>query len=287
MKFACFARENGAQLGLVMEAEGLIRPLPGLTDMVGLIARYDAIRPSFAEAEEGIPLSSVRLLAPIASPRRNIFCVGKNYRDHAKEFASSGYEAGAVKGAEIDEYPAVFTKPGSTVVGTGATVNLHPHITSAVDYEVELTLVIGKGGRDIRREDAYSHIWGYTIINDVTARDRQRNHKQWFMGKALDTFCPMGPWITTADEVDPENLDVKCWVNGELRQNANTRDLIFDIPSLIETISAGLTLHPGDLIATGTPAGVGLGFNPPKFLKAGDEVSMSITGLGTLTNRFA
>jgi 2-keto-4-pentenoate hydratase/2-oxohepta-3-ene-1,7-dioic acid hydratase in catechol pathway len=160
-------------------------------------------------------------------------------------------------------------------------------VTSAVDYEVELALVIGKGGRDIRREDAYGHIWGYTIINDVTARDRQRNHKQWFMGKALDTFCPMGPWITTADEVDPENLEVKCWVNGELRQNANTRDLIFDIPTLISTISAGLTLKPGDIIATGTPAGVGLGFNPPKFLKAGDEVSMSITGLGTLTNRFA
>jgi 2-keto-4-pentenoate hydratase/2-oxohepta-3-ene-1,7-dioic acid hydratase in catechol pathway len=287
MKFACFATEGAAQLGLVMEAEELIRPLPGLTDMVGLIARFDAIRPSLAEAGEGIPLSSVRLLAPIPTPRRNIFCVGKNYRDHAREFASSGYEAGAVKGAEIDEYPAVFTKPGSAVVGTGATVNLHPHVTSAVDYEAELTLVIGKGGRDIRREDAYSHIWGYTIINDVTARDRQRNHKQWFMGKALDGFCPMGPWITTADEVDPENLDVKCWVNGELRQNANTRDLIFDIPALIQTISAGLTLHPGDLIATGTPAGVGLGFNPPKFLKPGDEVSMSITGLGTLTNRFA
>jgi 2-keto-4-pentenoate hydratase/2-oxohepta-3-ene-1,7-dioic acid hydratase in catechol pathway len=287
MKFACFATESAAQLGLVMEAEGLIRPLPGLTDMVGLIARYDAIRPSLAEAGERIPLASVRLLAPILAPRRNIFCVGKNYRDHAREFASSGYEAGAVKGAEIDEYPAVFTKPGSAVVGTGATVNLHPHVTSAVDYEAELTLVIGKGGRDIRREDAYSHIWGYTIINDVTARDRQRNHKQWFMGKALDGFCPMGPWITTADEVDPENLDVKCWVNGELRQNANTRDLIFDIPALIQTISAGLTLHPGDLIATGTPAGVGLGFNPPKFLKPGDEVSMSITGLGTLTNRFA
>ncbi len=287
MKFACFADDSGPQLGWVDDAQGVIRPLLAVTDMVDLIRRYDEIRPGLSVRGTALPLSSVRLLAPVPTPKRNIFCVGKNYTDHAKEFAGSGYEAGAVKGAEIDEYPAVFTKPASTVVATGDTVSLHPHITSAVDYEAELMLVIGKGGRDIPAERAYDHIWGYTIVNDVTARDRQRNHKQWFMGKALDTFCPMGPWITTADEVDPENLDVKCWVNGELRQDANTRDLIFDIPTLISIISAGLTLEPGDLIATGTPAGVGLGFNPPRFLKAGDEVSMSISGLGTLTNRFA
>jgi 2-keto-4-pentenoate hydratase/2-oxohepta-3-ene-1,7-dioic acid hydratase in catechol pathway len=287
MKFACFAGDSGPQLGQVDDAQGIIRPVTAAKDMLDLIRRYDEVKPGLSADGAALPLSSVRLLAPIPHPARNIFCVGKNYLDHAREFAGSGYEAGAVKGAEIDEYPAVFTKPASTVVGTGDTVSLHPHVTSAVDYEVELTLVIGKGGRDIPATRAYEHIWGYTIVNDVTARDRQRNHKQWFMGKALDTFCPMGPWITTADEVDAENLDVKCWVNGELRQNANTRDLIFNIPTLIATISAGLTLEPGDLIATGTPAGVGLGFNPPKFLKAGDEVSMSITGLGTLTNRFA
>jgi 2-keto-4-pentenoate hydratase/2-oxohepta-3-ene-1,7-dioic acid hydratase in catechol pathway len=287
MKFASFLGESGPQIGSVDDAQGIIRPVFAASDMVDLIARYDEIKPRLSADAPALPLASVKLLAPIPVPRRNVFCVGKNYTDHAKEFAGSGYEAGAVKGAEIDEYPAVFTKPASAVIGTGETVSLHPHITSAVDYEVELTLVIGKGGRDIPATRAYEHIWGYTIINDVTARDRQRNHKQWFMGKALDTFCPMGPWITTADEVDAENLDVKCWVNGELRQNANTRDLIFDIPTLIATISAGLTLEPGDLIATGTPAGVGLGFNPPKFLKPGDEVSMSITGLGTLTNRFA
>jgi len=212
--------------------------------------------------------------------------VGKNYRAHAKEFAGSGYEAGAVKGAEIDEYPAVFTKPPSTVIGSGDSVDLHAHVTSAVDYEAELALIIGKAGRDIAPENAYDHIWGYTIVNDVTARDRQRNHKQWFLGKSLDTFCPMGPWITTADELKANNLDLKCWVNGELRQQANTSDLIFDIPTLIATISAGLTLQPGDVIATGTPAGVGIGFNPPRFLKAGDDVSISIAGIGTLTNRF-
>lgn len=127
---------------------------------------------------------------------------------------------------------------------------------------------------------------GYTIINNVTARDHQRNHKQWFMGKALDTFCPMGPWVVTADELDPADLDIGCWVNGEIRQDANTRDLIFDIPTLIATISAGLTLLPGDVIATGTPAGVGIGFKPPRFLKAGDEVSIEIEGNGTLKNRF-
>ena len=220
-------------------------------------------------------------------PRRNIFCVGKNYREHAKEFAGSGFEAGAVKGAEIDEYPAVFSKPPSTVVGNGDVVRLHPQATSSVDYEAELAVVIGRSGSDISPARAYEHVFGYTIVNDVTARDRQRNHKQWFLGKGLDTFCPMGPWLTTADALDPANLAVKCWVNGELRQNANTRDLIFDIPTLIATISAGLTLQPGDVIATGTPAGVGIGFNPPRFLKAGDEVSISIDGIGTLSNRFA
>jgi 2-keto-4-pentenoate hydratase/2-oxohepta-3-ene-1,7-dioic acid hydratase in catechol pathway len=287
MKFACYAEDSGPRIGSVDEANGLIRPVLAASDMVDLISRYAEIEPHLSPDAPALPLASVKLLAPMPAPRRNIFCVGKNYTDHAREFAGSGFEAGAVKGAEIDDYPAVFTKPASSVVGTGETVSLHSHVTSAVDYEAELTLVIGKRGRDIPASRAYDHIWGYTIVNDVTARDRQRNHRQWFMGKALDGFCPMGPWITTADEVDPENLDVLCWVNGELRQNANTRDLIFNIPSLIATISAGLTLEPGDLIATGTPAGVGLGFTPPKFLKAGDEVSISITGLGTLTNRFA
>jgi 2-keto-4-pentenoate hydratase/2-oxohepta-3-ene-1,7-dioic acid hydratase in catechol pathway len=288
MKFACFSHNGTQGVGLVDAEAALVRPLtPAVRDMVELIERYDEISGSLRGEGPGLPLAEVKLLAPIPNPRRNVFCVGKNYREHAKEFAGSGYEAGAVKGAEIDEYPAVFSKPPSSVIGHGDTVSLHPHVTSAVDYEAELTLVIGKAGRDIPAERAYEHIWGYTIINDVTARDRQRNHKQWFMGKALDTFCPMGPWITTADELDPENLDVKCWVNGELRQNANTSDLIFTIPALIATISAGLTLRPGDLIATGTPAGVGLGFNPPKFLKAGDEATISISGIGTLTNRFA
>ncbi|MFL5169289.1 MAG: fumarylacetoacetate hydrolase family protein, partial [Microvirga sp.] len=263
MKFATFAHDGREQVGIVDEGAGRLHPLAAAGDMLDLIARYDALKSGLAPQGDGLPLAEVKLKAPIPRPARNIVCVGKNYREHAKEFSQSGFEAGAVKGAEIDDYPAVFTKMPSSVTEPGATVPLHGHITQSVDYEAELTLVIGKGGRDIAKGDAYAHVFGYTIVNDVTARDRQRNHKQWFLGKALDGFCPMGPWIATADEVNPENLDVKCWVNGELRQDANTRDLIFDIPTLIATISAGLTLQPGDLIATGTPAGVGIGFSPP------------------------
>ena len=287
MKFASFVANGRNRIGIVDVGASCIYPLDQAlgSDMRELIERYDEVKSRISQDGPRIPLSDVKLIAPIV-PQRNIFCVGKNYREHAKEFAGSGFEAGAVKGAEIDQYPAVFSKPPTTVIGHGDTVRLHGNVTSAVDYEAELALIIGKAGRDILAEQAYDHVWGYTIVNDVTARDRQRNHKQWFLGKALDTFCPMGPWITTADELTPDNLEVKCWVNGELRQNANTRDLLFDIPTLIATISAGLELRPGDVIATGTPAGVGIGFNPPRFLTAGDEVSIFISGIGELHNRF-
>jgi 2-keto-4-pentenoate hydratase/2-oxohepta-3-ene-1,7-dioic acid hydratase in catechol pathway len=191
-----------------------------------------------------------------------------------------------VKGIELDEYPAVFSKGPNTVVGPYDDVLLHANVTSSVDYEAELAVIIGRVGKDIAPERAYEHVFGYTIVNDVTARDRQKNHKQWFLGKTLDTFCPMGPWITTADELDPENLEVSCWVNGELRQHANTRDLIFDIPRLISTISEGLVLMPGDIIATGTPAGVGIGFAPPRFLRKNDVVAVEISKIGRIENRF-
>jgi 2-keto-4-pentenoate hydratase/2-oxohepta-3-ene-1,7-dioic acid hydratase in catechol pathway len=286
MKFASFVRANSTSVGIVDVAAGRVRPVAGVADMVDLITRYADIERSLASNTEAIALSDVTLAAPIVLPRRNIFCVGKNYGEHAREFSNSGFEAGAKKGQEIDEYPAIFSKGPNTVIGPDMNVRLHPLVTQSVDYEAELAVIIGKPGRDISRKDAYSHVFGYTIVNDVTARDRQKNHKQWFMGKTLDTFCPMGPWITTSDELDPENLDVKCRVNGELRQSANTKDLIFDIPSLISTISAGLMLVPGDIIATGTPAGVGIGFTPPKFLKSGDVVAIDISGIGTLQNKF-
>ncbi|KQP23444.1 fumarylacetoacetate hydrolase family protein [Pseudorhodoferax sp. Leaf267] len=287
MKIARYAQGSRILIGVV-DADGIcIRPLAeDLQDMVDVIQRHGAPADTLRVDATAVRLDQIRLLPPLV-PRRNIFCVGKNYRAHAKEFAGSGYEAGAVKGAEIDEYPAVFSKPPSTVVGDGDTVQLHPQATSEVDYEAELAIVIGKAGRDIPAPRALDHVWGYTIVNDVTARDRQRKHKQWFLGKALDTFCPMGPWIVTAGELQHDDLAVKCWVNGELRQDANTRDLIFDIPTLIAILSAGLELQPGDVIATGTPAGVGIGFSPPRFLKAGDEVSITIDAIGRLTNRFA
>ena len=286
MKFATFAYQGADHVGVVDASAGCVRPVAGVVDMIDLVTRYASLKADLPQDGASIALPDVRLRAPIAIPRRNIFCVGKNYGEHAREFSRSGFEAGAVKGAEIDEYPAVFSKGPNTVVGPADDVRLHAHVTSCVDYEAELAVIIGTAGENIAAADAYSHIFGYTIVNDVTARDRQKNHKQWYLGKTLDTFCPMGPWITTSDDLNPENLDVKCWVNGELCQNANTRDLIFDIPSLVSTISAGLMLKPGDIIATGTPAGVGIGFSPPKFLTSNDVVAIEISGIGTIENRF-
>ena len=157
-------------------------------------------------------------------------------------------------------------------------------VSTSIDYEAELTVIIGRGGKGISAADAMSHVWGYTIINDVTARDWQSRHKQWLLGKSFDTFCPMGPWLVSADEMDGNRTMVRCFVNGELRQNASTTDLIFGIPKLIETLSAGITLYPGDVIATGTPVGVGIGFKPPKYLKSGDVVRVEIDGIGSLEN---
>jgi 2-keto-4-pentenoate hydratase/2-oxohepta-3-ene-1,7-dioic acid hydratase in catechol pathway len=252
----------------------------GLLDLIG---RWDNVAARLAAGQtEPFPLSSVRLLAPIPEPARNVMCVGKNYRDHSAEFARSGFDADP--GADIPARPVIFTKSPGSVIGPGDSIDPHLSLTRGLDYEAELAVIIGPGGRGIPAQRAWDHVWGYTIINDVTARDLQRDHKQWFLGKSLDTFCPMGPWAVTADEADASALSVRCWVNGELRQKASTRDLIFGIPELIETLSAGLTLRPGDIIATGTPAGVGLGFSPPRFLAPGDVVTVEIEGLGTLTN---
>ena len=253
-------------------------------DLVDLIAAGSTV----PTPSDWTALDGHAVLAPIPQPRRNVFCVGKNYHEHAKEFAQSGYDTSAAKGELSPEFPVIFTKPASSVVADKAEVHAFADLTQQLDYEAELAIIIGKPGRGITRERALKHVWGYTIVNDVTARDLQQKHRQWFIGKSMDSFCPMGPWAVTADEVgDAAALDVKCWVNGELRQNANTSDLIFDIPTIIATISAGITLQPGDVIATGTPAGVGIGMKPPRFLKAGDTVTISIDKLGTLTNTIA
>jgi len=230
--------------------------------------------------------ADIHLLAPVPRPRRNIFCVGKNYHEHAKEFSNSGFDSSAKPGEDIPSYAIFFTKPPESVTGPNTNVIIPTSVSSAIDYEAELTVVIGKGGKGITEADAMKHVWGYTAINDVTARDWQQRHKQWFLGKSFDTFCPMGPWVVTADQVDASDISVKCWVNGELRQNSNTKDFIFDIPNMIATVSAGITLYPGDLIATGTPAGVGIGFKPPKYLVNGDVVVVEMGGIGKLENTF-
>ena len=287
MKIARFIKEGALRVGVVDTVANLVYPFDAAFDSVIDLIRISAAGVRFdAPQTGGFGLDEVRLVAPIIPPR-NVFCVGKNYHAHAQEFSRSGFEAGAVKGNEIDEYPAIFSKPVSSIVGPDDTVELHPEATNSVDYEAELAVVIGKPGRNISAADAMGHVWGYTIINDVTARDRQRNHKQWFAGKGLDTFCPMGPWIVTADELDARNIDIECRVNGELRQKANTGDLIFDIPAIIAALSGGMTLQAGDVIATGTPAGVGIGFTPPKFLKSGDRVEITASGIGRLENPFA
>jgi 2-keto-4-pentenoate hydratase/2-oxohepta-3-ene-1,7-dioic acid hydratase in catechol pathway len=259
--------------------------LPGFDgDLVGLIAGFDRYQNQLVTKGEGQALEGAHLLAPIGRPPRNIFCVGKNYAEHAVEFSKSGFDSSAKEGEHTPEAPVVFTKAFTSIIGPGDRIPPHAGLVKQLDYEAELAVVIGKAGRGIRKADAFGHVFGYTIVNDVTARDLQKLHRQWFLGKSLDGFCPMGPWVVTADEVDATRLDLRCWVNGELRQDANTAQLIFDIPTLIETISAAIELLPGDVIATGTPAGVGIGSTPPRFLQSGDTVRIEIEGIGALEN---
>jgi len=232
-----------------------------------------------------IPLSETQPLAPVPRPRRNIFCVGKNYHDHAREFSASGFDSSAAQGV-VPKDPIIFSKVPECVVAHGARVEIDPAVTQGVDYEAELAVIIGRGGRGIGRDEAMGHVWGYTIVNDVTARDLQGRHSQWLIGKSLDTFCPMGPVAVPRDRLDLSDTAITCRVNGELRQDANTRDLIFSVPDIIATISAGITLLPGDIIATGTPAGVGIGFSPPRYLRHGDVVRIEIGAIGVLENTF-
>jgi 2-keto-4-pentenoate hydratase/2-oxohepta-3-ene-1,7-dioic acid hydratase in catechol pathway len=293
MRLATILHEGRSTVAVVDPTEGLFWPLdeavPGLPpriagDMVAVIAHLGKGSSIAAPSASGRALDVARLLAPIPSPPHNVMCVGANYRAHAKEFAQSGYHAGTTAADAIPKHPIIFTKPSSSISGPYDDIPLWPGLDEAVDYEAELAVVIGKGGRFIPRERALDHVFGYAIINDVTARDLQRVHKQWFLGKGIDGFGPMGPWITPADEVDVANLRITCRVNGEVRQDSSTADLIFDVPTLIETISRSITLSPGDVIATGTPEGVGIGFDPPRFLQHGDVVEVEIAGLGTIRN---
>jgi 2-keto-4-pentenoate hydratase/2-oxohepta-3-ene-1,7-dioic acid hydratase in catechol pathway len=291
VKLATLSVEDKTVLASVDEGSGEYRPLlldgAPLADMNWLIEHYEAARHSLQPGQPR-PLSGARVLAPIPRPRRNIICVGKNYFDHAHEFARSGFDSSASSAADaIPKAPIIFTKMPESVVASQTRIGYPDKACGQLDYEAELGVIIGKPGLGISRADALGHVFGYVIINDLTERGLQASHKQWFLGKSFETSCPMGPWIGTADEVDVTDLDVQCWVNGELRQNSNTRDLIFDVPTLIETISRGTKLLPGDIIATGTPVGVGIGFNPPRFLKTDDRVDIAITGLGKLSNLIA
>jgi 2-keto-4-pentenoate hydratase/2-oxohepta-3-ene-1,7-dioic acid hydratase in catechol pathway len=241
-------------------------------------------RRAVRSGENRIAASAVKIHAPFPRPAKNILCVGKNYHDHAREFHNSGFDASGGKDA-IPELPIIFTKWPNSVIGPGEPIPSANDYTNSSDYEGELAVVIGEGGRNIDQARAFHHVYGYTIINDATARTLQSTHKQWFLGKSLDGYCPMGPCIVTADDIeDVTQLRLVTKVNGEIRQDAYVSQLIFDIPTLIETLSKVMTLEPGDLIATGTCAGVGIGFDPPKFLKAGDVVAITIDPIGTLTN---
>jgi len=258
-------------------------PAP-LADMVETIRAWDVLGPMLRSAAKSppagatLPRGAFRLLAPIPRPAKNVFCVGRNYIEHVAEG-----DRAAGRETEVPRHPQFFTKPPTAVIGPDEAVPSYAAITRVLDYEVELALVIGRGGADIPAERAFDHVFGYTIVNDITARDLQRRHGQWFKGKGLDRSCPMGPWIVPADEfAAPPDLAIALTVNGEMRQSSRTSQLIFDIPAIIATLSAGLTLEAGDVIATGTPSGVGYAMTPPRVLAPGDVIEATVEGIGTL-----
>lgn len=284
MRFVTFATGSGSRLGLV-DGDGvadLSALEPGLDDMVDLIARGRSLAESLAGRLGGAPrldLGSVELEAPVR-PRKNVFAVGRNYLEHVREVPG---EDAATR--LPPEHPIFFTKPPTAIIGPGQPIDTSNDPTDTTDYEGELAVVIGRAGKRVPPESAFEHIFGYTVLNDVTARAMQRRHGQWLMGKGPDTFCPIGPHLVTADEVpDVTSLHIRTEVNGEERQHGVVKDLIFNIPALIASLSSVITLEPGDVIATGTPSGVGSGFDPPRFLRPGDVVTVTVDGIGTLAN---
>ena len=281
MKLITFLQNEQERVGVLTADETAVLPLP-YADMLELIEAADRLKETAAAEAAGqpIPLSEVTLLAPIPRPGYDVICLGVNYKDHAKE--AKRYDS-EVK----DEYPApvYFSKRVTEAVAPGGFIESHPGLVERLDYEAELAVIIGKTAKGVKAADAADYIFGYTVLNDVSARRLQNLHTQWFFGKSLDGFTPMGPCITTADEIAfPPALGITCSVNGELRQNAVTDQLIHSIASIIEGLSAGITLQPGTIIATGTPAGVGNAFVPPRLLKSGDIVECTIEGIGKLTN---
>jgi len=288
MRFATFNLKGTEKIGVISEDEKSLTSLdelfPDFT-MIDLIKNFskelaDKIK-NIRSEKNIIPLSEVVLESPIPNPPRGIICLGKNYRDHIKEVAKA-----IDRELEVPKHPIYFSKLVDRCVGPDGIIPAHENFTASLDYEVELAIIIGREGNNIPENKAEEYIFGCTILNDISVRNAQRKHAQWFKGKSFDGSCPMGPWIVTRDEFEfPIQLAIKSYVNGELRQDSNTREFIFDIPYFISEFSKGITLKPGDVIATGTPAGVGMGFSPPKYLKAGDEVECYIENIGSLKNK--
>lgn len=283
MRLVTYRDSEGVHLGALRGDE--VVSLAGVApDMLSLIdagpAGLDAARAA-VERGTGVPLSAVTLLAPIPRPRQNVICLGMNYVAHTIEsYRARGREP------RLPEYPVFFTKAAHTVCGPDDDIPLDPKVTTELDYEVELAFVIGKAGMNIPRAEAMEYVFGYTIINDISARDLQSRHQQFFKGKSLYRACPMGPCIVTADEIpNPAGLGIRLRLNGEIRQDSHTGDLIFDIPTIIEHLSLGMPLEPGMVVATGTPAGVGLGRTPPEYMRPGDVMEAEIDSIGVLRNR--
>jgi len=292
MRFASWSWGGRHHVGLISPCGSEATPL-AVTDAergaLGIIESLARGEPLPTASGARLPVDVITLRSPLPRPLRGLFCVGRNYRAHAAELATTVFASSM---PEKDAWPIVFTKLAECVVGPFDSVRLPgAAVSQQIDYESELAVIIGRGGRDIPGSRAMEHVFGYTVVNDVTARDVQMRHQQWDLGKSFDTFCPMGPWIVSADELDGRDTRVRGWVTPaggqpQLRQDGRTRDLIFDIPTLIETCSRGITLLPGDVIATGTPAGVGMGLNPPQWLRDGDVVRVEIDGIGAIENRF-
>ena len=280
MKLVTYLQNGKEAVGVLSVDGSVVRPLP-FADMNTLIeAPREQLLAAAEAAKDALPLSAVTLLAPIPRPRQDIICLGMNYRDHLTEAAN--YDSAFAKERPVTVY---FSKRVSQAVAPEGFIERHADLTNRLDYENELAVIIGKSAKNVKAADAADYIFGYTIVNDVSAREVQTSHKQFYFGKSLDGFTPMGPCITTADEIAfPPALRISSRVNGEPRQDSTTDLLITSIADIIEELSSGMTLLPGTIIATGTPAGVGMGFDPPKFLKPGDVVECAVEGIGTLRN---
>jgi 2-keto-4-pentenoate hydratase/2-oxohepta-3-ene-1,7-dioic acid hydratase in catechol pathway len=284
-----FADAAGSRAGVLLSGGRVLDlavAMPPARDMLAVIdggaAMLAAIRALAVNppANALLALDRVALQAPIPKPRRNVFCVGRNYMDHVAE----GDRTRGITQSEVPKYPQFFTKAADCVIAPGANVPTHEGVTKWLDYEVELVAIIGTAGRDIPKEKALEHVYGWTIGNDVTGRDLQRRHGQWFKGKSLDRSCPLGPVIVPASDLNAADLAISLKLNGEQRQASRTSKMIFDVPEIIHQLSSGFTLLPGDVIMTGTPEGVGYAMQPPQTMKAGDVMELTIEGIGTLTN---